>query len=146
MGRRASRDIVMKLLYQLEIRKDSREEQIETTLAEHKIKSENLEYIKDILDGVFENKERIDQTIENYSRGWKLSRISKVDLSILRLAIYEIVFREDIPLNVSINEAVELAKNYSGEESGAFINGILGKISKNSLSPIEDKKEQKNLD
>lgn len=139
MGRRASREIVMKLLYQLEIRKDSREEQIENTLAEHKIKKENLDYIKDILNGVFKHQVNIDQTIENHSKGWKISRISKVDLSILRLGIYEIVFREDIPLNVSINEAVELAKNYSGEESGAFINGILGKIKKNSLLPLESK-------
>ncbi|HHX17859.1 MAG TPA: transcription antitermination factor NusB [Clostridium sp.] len=145
MGRRASREMAMKLLYQIEIRKDSIEEQIETALAEHKFKKENLEYINDVLYGVLENKEGIDKAIEKHSKGWKLSRISKVDLSILRLAIYEIVFRKDIPLNVSINEAVELAKNYSGEESGAFINGILGKIKKNSFLPVEGKKEQENL-
>ncbi|MDQ2085310.1 transcription antitermination factor NusB [Herbivorax sp. ANBcel31] len=141
MGRRASREVSMKLLYQLEIRKDSREEQIKSTLEEYNLKDKDVEYITDIVDGVYKNKENIDKTIENHSKGWKISRISKVDLSILRLGIYEIVFREDIPINVSINEAVELAKNYSGEESGAFVNGILGKIRKDNFLAIEEKKE-----
>ncbi len=141
MGRRAAREMVMKLLYQIEIRKEPIEGQIEAALAEHKFKKENIEYLTDVIYGVYENKEDIDRAIEKYSKGWKLSRISKVDLSILRLAIYEIIFRKDIPLNVSINEAVELAKNYSGEESGAFINGILGRFQKNSFLTVEGKKE-----
>lgn len=133
MGRRASREIAMKLLYQLEIQRDSREEQISNTLEQHDIKDKDREYILDIVDGVFNNKEDIDMAIEKYSKGWKLSRISKVDLAILRLSIYEICHRDDIPFNVSINEAVEMAKSYSGDESGSFVNGILGKIAKLKL-------------
>lgn len=141
MGRRASREIAMKLLYQLEIQKDSRNEQIEYTLEQHNLSSKDREYIVDIVNGVFDNQEYIDRTIEKYSKGWRLSRISKVDLSILRLSIYEICYREDIPFNVSINEAVELAKSYSGEESGAFINGILGKVARVRLMLIDGEAE-----
>ncbi|HOP99384.1 MAG TPA: transcription antitermination factor NusB [Acetivibrio clariflavus] len=129
MGRRAAREIAMKLIYQLEIQKDSRDEQIRQTLEQVNLAENDENYIVDVVKGVYNNLEQIDKTIETYSKGWKLSRISKVDLSILRLSIYEMFFRDDIPFNVSINEAVELAKNYSGEDSGSFINGILGKVS-----------------
>ncbi|ABN52069.1 MAG TPA: N utilization substance protein B [Hungateiclostridium thermocellum] len=133
MGRRASREIAMKLIYQLEIQKDSREEQINNTLEQYDLNENDREYILDVVKGVFKNQEEIDGTIEKFSKGWKLSRISKVDLAILRLAIYEMCHRDDIPFTVAINEAVELAKNYSGEESGSFINGILGKVVKVKL-------------
>jgi N utilization substance protein B len=137
MGRRASREIAMKLLYQLEIQKDSRDEQVEFTLEKYNLDVKNRNYINDIVKGVFDNIEYIDKNIEKHAKGWKLSRLSKVDLSILRLSTYEICFRKDIPFNVSINEAVELAKSYSNEESGAFINGILGKIAKIRLLPVK---------
>lgn len=137
MGRRASREIAMKLLYQLEIQKDSKEEQIKHTLEQHDLNEKDKEYIMDVIEGVHNNIENIDKTIEKHSKGWKLSRISKVDLSILRLSIYEISYRKDIPFNVSINEAVELAKSYSGDESGSFINGILGKVARVKLAPVD---------
>ncbi|HOQ38027.1 MAG TPA: transcription antitermination factor NusB [Acetivibrio sp.] len=134
MGRKASREIAMKLLYQLEFQKDSREEQIKIALEQYDLNSKDREYIIDVVEGVHKNKENIDSLIEKYARGWKLSRISKVDLSILRLSIYEMNYRKDIPFNVSINEAVELAKNYSGGESGSFVNGILGNVAKLKLT------------
>ncbi|NLL04518.1 MAG: transcription antitermination factor NusB [Clostridiaceae bacterium] len=140
MGRRAAREIAMKLVYQLEIQKDSREEQIRQTLEEETLTENDTKYIVDVVEGVYKNVEQIDKNIEMYSKGWKLSRISKVDLSILRLSIYEMCYRRDIPLNVSINEAVELAKSYSGEESSSFINGILGKVSKVRVLPTEAEK------
>ncbi len=130
MGRRASRESAMKLLYQLEVQKDDREQQIEAVLDEGEFSDNDKQYINEVVEGVSGSLEYIDRLIENHSKGWKINRISKVDLSILRLSIYEISFRKDIPFNVSINEAVELAKKYSGEEAGAFINGILGKVSK----------------
>ncbi len=134
MGRKASREIAMKLLYQLEFQKDSREEQIKIALEQYDLNSKDREYIIDVVEGVHKNKENIDSLIEKYARGWKLSRISKVDLSILRLSIYEMNYRKDIPFSVSINEAVELAKNYSGGESGSFVNGILGNVAKLKLT------------
>jgi len=129
MGRRASREIAMKLIYQLEIQKDSREEQINNTLEQYDLNENDREYILDVVKGVFKNQ-------------WKLSRISKVDLAILRLAIYEMCHRDDIPFTVAINEAVELAKNYSGEESGSFINGILGKVKLMSADGNENRDEE----
>ncbi|MEN8908292.1 MAG: transcription antitermination factor NusB [Clostridiales bacterium] len=133
MGRRTAREIAMKLLYQLEIQKADRNDQIDFILSDNEISKSGQEYITDVVDGVTYNKHYVDKLIENYSKGWKLSRLSKVDLSILRLSIYEMKFRNDIPFNVSINEAVELAKRFSGEEAGAFINGILGKFSNISV-------------
>ncbi|HHW30480.1 MAG TPA: transcription antitermination factor NusB [Clostridiaceae bacterium] len=130
MSRRASREVAMKLLYQLEIQKDNREEQIENTLNESKLDKNGKEYVTDIVNGVYNNVEHIDSIINGQLKGWKLNRISKIDLSILRLSIYEICYRDDIPFNVSVNEAVELAKKYSGSESASFINGILGKVMK----------------
>ena len=132
MGRRASRETAMKLLYQLEIQKEDREEQIRAALEDNDLqdKDKDREYVLNVVNGVASNLSYIDNIIETNARGWKMNRISKVDLSILRLCIYEISFRDDIPYNVSVNEAVELAKKYSGEEAGAFVNGILSKVSK----------------
>jgi len=130
MGRKAAREIAVKLLYQLEIQKDNREEQIETVLNENELTLNDKKYITDIIDGVYKNEESIDEYIKKYAKGWEFNRISKVDLSILRLSIFEILFREDIPYNVSVNEAVEIAKKYSSDDAGAFINGILSNFSK----------------
>lgn len=129
MGRKISRETAMKLLYQLEIQRDDKEEQIASVLEENSFSDKDRAYVTEVIDGVHKNLEFIDGIIKKYSKGWKLNRISKVDLSVLRLSIYEILFRDDIPLNVSINEAVELAKKYSSKEAGSFVNGILGKIS-----------------
>lgn len=77
-----------------------------------------------------ENVEEIDAKIQEFAVGWTVSRITKVSLSILRIAICEILYMDDIPVGVSINEAVELAKQYAGKEDSAFINGVLGSISR----------------
>ena len=137
MGRRASRELAMKLLYQLEIQKDDKEEQVMTALSDDALTEKDKQYITEVVDGVAQNVEKIDKIIESYSKGWKINRIPKVDLSILRLAIFEITFRSDIPLNVSINEAVELAKKYSTEDAGGFINGILGKVPEAKNAAVE---------
>ena len=129
MGRRASREMAMKLLYQLEIQKDDREAQKKLFFEENSLAPNDKSYIDDVIDGVYANLEPISNLIEKHSKGWKIGRISKIDLSIMRLSIYEICYRSDIPYNVSVNEAVELAKRYSGEEAGSFINGILSQIS-----------------
>ncbi|MGI6778073.1 MAG: transcription antitermination factor NusB [Acetivibrionales bacterium] len=128
MGRRATREIAMKLLYQIEIRKDNIGEQITSIVEENDFNDKDKEYLIDVVNGVIKNKNQIDERIEKYLKGWKLNRISKVDLAIMRLSIYEQIFRKDIPLSVSINEAVELAKKYSTEDSGSFINGVLSKL------------------
>jgi N utilization substance protein B len=138
MGRRASREVAMKLLYQLEMQRDDREAQIGIFLEENSLAGKDREYVTDVIEGVDKNIAYIDKTVEVLSRGWKIGRLSKVDLSIMRLSIYEICFRSDIPYSVSVNEAVELAKKYSSEDAGSFINGILSKVSKSGALPAEN--------
>ncbi|MCX8129028.1 MAG: transcription antitermination factor NusB [Clostridia bacterium] len=141
MGRRASREIAMKLLYQMEIQREDREDQIQAVFEENALAENDRKYVSEVIKGVSDNLSFIDDIIEKYSKGWKISRLSKVDLSILRLSIFEISFRNDIPFNVSVNEAVELAKRYSSEDAGAFVNGILGKVTKQKELPVESKGE-----
>ena len=86
---------------------------------------------QEVLEGIGEKQKEIDATINDLSIGWRIDRMPKVDLSILRVAIFEMLYRDDIPQSVSINEAVELAKEFGGERSSAYINGMLGTLSKN---------------
>jgi N utilization substance protein B len=133
MSRKQSREFAMQLLYQMEIRggdeNDDREAQMSLAFeeSERSYVANDRNYIEDVVRGVFANLGELDSIVENNAKGWKLSRIAKIDLSILRLCIYEIKYRDDIPFVISINEAVELAKKYGAEESGSFINGILSK-------------------
>jgi N utilization substance protein B len=128
MGRRASRDTAMKFLYQLEIQKEFCIESANFLLEEVSDRRLDKEYLKTTVKGVIQNVERIDKLIARNLVRWKIDRISKVDLSILRLAIFEILHMKEIPVSVSINEAVELAKKYSSDESASFINGLLSKV------------------
>ena len=87
-------------------------------------------YAKALFEGVNSKIEELDEIINAYSKGWKTNRLPKVNLAILRLAIYEIKYVDDVPASVAINEAVELAKKYSGEGDYSFINGVLGSVAK----------------
>ena len=91
---------------------------------------ETDEFIRSSVIGIFDNIEQIDLLITEHLIGWKLNRVSKVSLAILRIAIYEMLYCDDIPVSVSINEAVELAKTYCGDEDPSYINGVLGAIAK----------------
>jgi N utilization substance protein B len=143
MGRRASRETAMKLLYQLEIQKTDRNEQIVMALEDENLTDKDRDYIRTIIDGVYEKTLILDGIIEKKATGWKINRLSKIDLSILRIGIYEILYRDDIPFSVSVNEAVELAKKYSNEDAGAFVNGLLAKVSK---ADIPDEKQTGSID
>ena len=89
---------------------------------------EDEKYIKEKLCNIISKTEEIDGFIGESAKGWKISRLNKVDLCILRLAVYEMLYDSDVPYKVAINEAVDIAKQYGGEDSPSFINGILGKI------------------
>lgn len=93
-------------------------------------KGRDAEYIDRAFWGVFDRLGEIDQVIENFLREWTLDRINKVDLALMRLSIYEMLCEKDVPLGAAVNEAVELAKEYGAEESPAFINGVLGNITR----------------
>lgn len=133
MNRKRSREIAMELLFGMTLSKNTLEETIETFMEDYEMKLNtiDLDYIKEILLKVEENKVVIDKKIEESLTNWKLDRVSKVNLSILRLAIGEMLYIEDVPEKVAINEAIELTKKYSDEKSVAFINGVLDKAFKN---------------
>jgi transcription antitermination factor NusB len=128
MNRRKEREQIFILLFENTINKDVMEEIIENACSYREF--EINDYIKDISKDISNTYDHLDEMISKYSRNWDKVRISKVALSLLRLSLYEILFIENIPIGVSINEAVELAKKYGGEDDSAFINGILGTISK----------------
>lgn len=122
----------MELLFSITLSKDSVEEAMEVFVDnyEDNIKELDLDYIKNLLNGVEANKEEIDKIIEKNLQNWKLDRISKVNLTILRLGVYEIAFDENVPKKVALNEAIELGKLYSDQKSVSFINGVLDKVLK----------------
>ena len=133
MNRKKSREVAMKIIFEGTF--NSRP--IEEVMEEADFFNEDLDtntldmnFIKKIVTGINENLEAINGIIEENSDNWKLNRISKINLAILRLAIYEMVFSEDTPEPVAINEAVELSKHYSDDKSVSFINAVLDRIYK----------------
>ena len=132
MNRSAIRELAFRLIYSREIQKEENiDEQIELFLEGNEIKDKNaIEYINDVVKGIESNKEEILSLIEkNLKSDWKLERISKVDLSLLKLAIYEIKYK-DLAFKIVINEVVELAKKYGEDQSKNFVNGILASVIK----------------
>ncbi len=133
MSRKSARESAMKLIYQIDINQVEVDELLENFYdsSEDSFSNQEKNYIKECIDGVIENKEHINQTIEGHLKSsWKLSRIAKVELAILRLGVYEMLYRDDVPDKVAVNEAIELAKLYCGEDSGTFVNGVLGSLIK----------------
>ena len=133
MSRRLAREAAMCLLFEYAVIGEVNQETLEImkdVFETDKLKDQNRTYIGQVMEQIVVHQEEIDDKIEQYSHDWKINRLSKVDLSILRLAILEIFYFDDIPIRVSVNEAVELAKKYSSEKSPKFINGLLGALLK----------------
>lgn len=129
MNRRKSRELAMKLLFESSINKKQAEEIIDDYKEQNEgYKGMDFDYIKNLLTGIQEKESFLNEKIEGSLTNWKLNRISKINMSILKIAVFEIYFVEDIPDKVSVNEAIELAKVYSDEKSPAFINGAIGNI------------------
>ncbi len=132
MKRSAAREEVFRLLYGMQIQQESNwKEQLDLYLENNNLKDNNtIEYMEQIAKGVSENREEIEELIShNLKAGWTINRVSKVDLVLLKLAIYEIKYNE-LPYKVAINETVELAKKYGSDVSANFINGVLASIVK----------------
>lgn len=127
LSRREERELCFTLLYEMTFYKDGEQQALFEREKELRGFEEN-DYIKTVFFGVMENREKIDALIEKYSNGWRVRRISRVSLAIMRLCIYEMLYVDDIPFNVSINEAVELCKKFNDEKANAFVNGILNAV------------------
>ncbi|RKN84695.1 transcription antitermination factor NusB [Paenibacillus ginsengarvi] len=141
MKRRLAREIALQSLYQIDMNEVAPETAIETVLEEARSDNEaDLEvgsgqlagslYLTDLVTGTIRYKDRIDETLSVYLTGWKVDRLSRVDRQILRLAAYEMLFGTEVPPKVVVNEAIELAKRFGSDESGKFVNGVLGKLIK----------------
>ena len=133
MKRKRSREIAMEVLFSMEISKNSYEETIECFVEDYEmdLKTIDLEYIKEVMKSVVDHKEEIDEIIKNSLINWTIDRVSKVNLTIVRLAIAEMLYINDVPEVVAINEAIELTKKYSDDKSVSFVNGALDKAFKN---------------
>lgn len=131
MSRKIARELSFKVIFSFNFQNEN--EEIESLINNlenetNDITNEDKEYIREIISGIIQNKEKLDDIIKKYLKEWTMDRISKTDLAILRLAVYEILYRDDIPYKVSVNEAVELAKLFSDDSSPSFINGVLAGV------------------
>lgn len=126
MGRKQAREGAVKLMFQMDSTNDYSLDALEVYLNNFEFDENETKYIKDSYDSIKTNLEDIDKNIIDNLEGWSLPRLAKVDLAVLRVAINEIMYRNDIPIQVAINEAVEIVKLYSSEDSFRFVNGVLG--------------------
>ncbi len=133
MSRKTAREVALKIAFEFSFQDDEASKLYEKYMEcedSPMMNQEDEEYVLDVINGIQKNLEDIDSRIKAHLKDWNFDRISKVDIAILRLAIYEIIFRDDIPQKVSINEAVELSKTFGEDSSPNFINGILAEIIK----------------
>ena len=130
MKRSEMREHIFRIIFQMEFADtEERNEKITLYLESLKdISNKEFTYIKQKTEDIFMRIEEIDATIESISTGWKINRLGKAELAILRVAVYEMKYDDDIPEKVAINEAVELAKHYGNEQSPKFVNGVLAKL------------------
>ncbi len=127
-SRRKGRELALQMLYALDMNPANPPSSSRQLLNDVEIDFDAVDFADDLVRGVTENKTLIDQKIHDKSKNWSIPRMARVDLNILRMATYELLLRNDIPKNVSINEAIEVAKKFGTEDSPAFINGILDEI------------------
>jgi len=128
-ARRKARAIALQALYEIDSTGHEIETVVDRLLAAEKLSQENHTFVSELVTGIIQNREKIDQNIQNFAPSWPIEQIAMVDRNILRLAIFEILFDNRVSVKVSINEAVELAKNFGSDNSPKFVNGVLGSVS-----------------
>ncbi|HEX8819846.1 MAG TPA: transcription antitermination factor NusB [Archangium sp.] len=130
-ARRTARERALQALYQLEMSPASINDALESAWAaaeEARKEPEAVKFARELVEGVMTNRAEIDRLIEQHSHNWRLDRMGRIDRNVLRLGVFELKYRPDIPKKVSLNEAVELGKNFGTEESSAFVNGLLDRV------------------
>ena len=134
--RRLARELAVQFLYQFDVSGGTLEEALPLFWqTQSEVNDSGRQFAEELVCGVIDNREVIDEKIARYTEHWDLPRIAAVDRNILRLAMYEMLYRDDIPPVVSINEAVDIAKKFSTRESGAFVNGILDRLKADLTRP-----------
>ncbi len=131
-GRRQAREWAVQFLFQTEFNPDDLEQALDDFWSDEEKKPSERDraYVDEVVHGVIEKRREIDRTLSKYTKNWDVDRLGVLDRTVMRVAVYEMLFRGDIPPVVSINEAVEIAKAYSGKASGRFVNGVLDRIQK----------------
>ena len=131
-NRRKGRELALQGLYQIEITGDASLAAVDLFLNHFEGNAEAKEFARRLVSGVVSQRAEIDRIVQRCTDHWKLMRLAKVDLVILRMATYELVFCPDIPLNVSLDEAIEIGKRFSTDDSATFINGVLDQVAQSS--------------
>jgi len=127
-ARRLGREMALQMLYASDLNPANEHPFIPREVEDSRTQYESVDFAEELVKGVTENRATIDELLTTKSKNWSLVRMARVDLSILRIAIFELLYRSDIPRNVTINEAIEVAKKFGTEDSPSFINGILDEI------------------
>jgi N utilization substance protein B len=127
--RRKARILVLQALYEVDSVARRPEVVVERLLSETNLSPENSEFVRELVSGTLKNRDEIDRHIQKLAPAWPVNQLALVDRNILRLAIFEILFDNKVPVKVAVNEAVELAKTFGSESSGKFVNGVLGSVS-----------------
>ena len=138
--RTQARELALQLMYQLDLRGDEILDEVNAALAPGAGDPEMVDFARELVNGCREKQPEIDRHIEEVAKNWQLKRMAAIDRNILRLATYELLFREDIPPFVTINEAIDIAKKFSTKNSGPFVNGILDNIRLRAAPPGKQKK------
>ena len=128
MSRTRARIGAMQALFSMDVNDDFSTDKLDLFMENHEFQGDEVDYIKRTVPDILDKLDLVDETIEKNLKGWTMARLAKVDRQILRIAVYEFLYKDDIPEEVSINEAVEIARLYSSDEAPKFINGILGTI------------------
>ena len=136
--RRKSRELALQALFQGELAEQKGLLDFEEFCVHFQVNKKAIPYAKKLLDGVLEKGDVLNQLISKYAENWRLERMSVIDRNILRLAVYEVHYQDDVPTTVAINEAVEIAKRFSTDDSGPFINGILDAMAREETSGMKD--------
>ncbi len=127
--KRKARTIALQALYEIDAVGHDPETVVTQLVAESGLSGEYADFIRELVLGVIQNRQKIDSIIKEFAPAWPIDQISLVDRNILRLAIFEILLDNRVPVKVAINEAVELAKKFGGDHSSKFVNGVLGSVS-----------------
>lgn len=135
--RTKARECALKILYQIEIAKDEPKDSVRIYWQSHKEEKSIKDFATRLIEGIFENKKIIDELISKYTTNWQINRMAVVDRNVMRLATFELLFMEEIPPKVAINEAVDLAKKFGDIDSGKFVNGVLDKIHKEEKNRVK---------
>jgi N utilization substance protein B len=128
LSRRQARELAFQALFQIDLGRNTPDFALRYACSENDLTEKSREFLEDMVNGTARHAKEIDDLLTRFSEEWPLERMGGTDRNLLRMALYELIYREDIPVSVTVNEAVELAKHYGDEESGKFVNGILGNI------------------